>query len=110
MTDAHYKRIQSRIRREMKGRFDSSAWFASAVAFLSIGATILVTVEATSITEAANKGKLETAAWACFFATCICLAVHFAKRAESDRRANDIIAEMDTYNIEVARHDAKAVA
>jgi len=107
MTDAQYKRIQWRIRREMKGRFDSSGWFASAVGFLSVGATIVVTVEATSIAEAANKGKLETAAWACGLITLICLVVHFVKRADAGGRADDIIEEMDTYNIEVAQHQAQ---
>jgi hypothetical protein len=90
----------------MKGRFDSSGWFASAVGFVGVGATILTTIEATSITEAANKGKLETAAWACLLITVICLVVHFVKRADASRRADDIIEEMDTYNIQVAQHRA----
>lgn len=82
MTDAQYQRIQARIRREMKGRFDSSGWFASAAAFLSVGATILITVEATSITEAANKGKLETAAWACLLITVIWVVSQFEGRRD----------------------------
>lgn len=53
------------------------------------------TVHATSITEAANKGKLETAAWACGLITVICLVVHFVKRADAGHRADDIIEEME---------------
>ena len=102
MTDAHYGRIQSRIKREMKGRFDSSGWFAVAVAAFSIGATILVTVVATPISDAATKGKLETVGWACGFITVACLAIHASKRRDADRRAADIIEEMDTYNIQVS--------
>jgi hypothetical protein len=102
MTEGHYRRIQSRIKREMRGRFDSSGWFAVAVAFFSIGATILVTIEATAISNAATKGKLETVGWACVLITACCLAVHLSKRRDADRRAEDIIEEMDTYNIQVS--------
>lgn len=108
MTDAHYGRIQSRIKKEMKGRFDSSGWFAVAVAAFSVGATILVTVVATPISDAATKAKLETTGWACAFITVVCLAVHFAKRRDAERRAEDIINEMDTYNIQVSRPAASS--
>src|SRR6185437_14171511 len=51
MTDEHYKYIQTLIKRELKGRIESSAWFALALAALSVAATVAVTVAATSIPE-----------------------------------------------------------
>jgi hypothetical protein len=59
-------------------------------------------VAGTEIADAASKGKLETVGWASLLFGSICLIVNFAKRRDSEQRANDICAEMDAYNMPVS--------
>jgi hypothetical protein len=108
MTSTQYQHIQELIRRELTGRFESSGWFALSLAALGVGATILITVLATAITDSANKGKLETAGW--FFAAfaAFCLVIHFIKRKDCEERAGDIIDMMDRYNMEVESQHSMA--
>ncbi|MFZ2114123.1 MAG: hypothetical protein WAU77_10400 [Solirubrobacteraceae bacterium] len=110
MTDAHYGHIQQLIRRELKGRFESSGWFALMLAAFGVATTILITVLGTDIPDAANKGKLETAGWFCMIFAAFCLAIHVVKRKDGEQRATDLIEMMDRYNIEVAQHDGKTSA
>jgi len=101
MTKTQYQHVQELIRRELATRFDSSGWFALSLAAFGVATTILITVWATAIADSANKGKLETAGW--FFGgfALFCLAIHFVKRKDCDKRAQDIIDMMDRYNMEV---------
>jgi hypothetical protein len=109
MTDEHYKYIQTLIKRELKGRIESSAWFALALAALSVAATVAVTVAATSIPEAANRAKIETLGWGSLAFGLFCLIVHLLfRRRSGDQRAQDIIDMMDRYNMAVERRGVRA--
>jgi CHASE1-domain containing sensor protein len=101
MTETQYQHIQQLIRRELRGRFESSGWFALSLAAFGVALTILITVWATAITDSANKGKLETAGWFLAAFAVFCLVTHFAKRKDCDERAQDIINMMDRYNMAV---------
>lgn len=105
MTDAHYKHIQKLIRRELSSRFESSIWFALMIAALGIAATIVITVLATEIHNAAHRGEFEVAGWGFLAIGLLCAAMHFfGGRKTGEQRANDLIEMMDTYNIEVEQH------
>lgn len=105
MTDEHYKHIQALIKRELKGRIESSAWFALALAALSVAATVAITVAATSIPEAANRAKIEMLGWGSLAFGLFCLAVHLLfRRRSGDQRAQDLIDMMDRYNMAVEQH------
>jgi hypothetical protein len=107
MTDEHYKHIQSLIKRELKGRIESSAWFALALAAFSVSATVAITVSATSIPEAANRAKIETLGWGSLAFSIFCLVVLLLfRRRNGDQRAQDIIDMMDRYNMAVEQHGA----
>lgn len=97
MTDRHYKRVQDRVRKEIKGTHTASIWVALALAAFGVMATLIVTAAFAGITNATEKGKLETAAWAAGIVVAIFVVVHLVTRKEADVRAEDVIAEMDTY-------------
>jgi hypothetical protein len=102
MTEAHYADIQRLIKRELKGRFESSGWFALCLMTIGMASTIAVTILGTDITEAARRGELETAGWFLLAFGIFCLLVHFfGSRRNGGQRAQDIIDMMDRYNIEV---------
>jgi len=105
MTDDHYKHVQSLIKRELKGRIESSAWFALAMSAFSVAATVAITVAATSIPEAANRAKMETLGWGAFAFAIFCLVVLLMfRRRNGDQRAQDILDMMDRYNMAVEQH------
>jgi hypothetical protein len=111
MTGEHYKHIQTLIKRELKGRIESSAWFALALAALSVAATVAVTVAATSIPEAANRAKIETLGWGSLAFGVFCLVVHLLfRRRSGDQRAKDIIDMMDRYNMAVEQHRVRSTS
>jgi hypothetical protein len=111
MTDEHYTHIQTLIKRELKGRIESSAWFALALAALSVAATIAVTVAATAIPEAANRAKIETLGWGSFAFGVFCLVVHVLfRRRSGDQRAQDIIDMMDRYNMAVEQRSVRSTS
>jgi H+/gluconate symporter-like permease len=97
MTDRHYKRVQERVRKEIKGTHTASIWIALALAAFGVMTTLIVTAAFTEITSATEKGKLETSAWAAVIVVVIFVVVHLVTRKDGDVQANDVIAEMDTY-------------
>jgi len=96
MSVRQYTRIQERIRKEIGGH-STSIWLALGLAFLGVGATIVVTLVSTSSSNinAATKGELEVAAWACFVIAGIFGVVHYIRDQEKRKTANDICSEMD---------------
>lgn len=102
MTEAHYEHIQELILRELGGRFESSGWFAGALASLGVALTILITIWATEIHNAAHRGKLEVAGWFFVVIAVGCLAAHFfGSRRSGKQRAEDLIDMMDRYSVEM---------
>ncbi|HEV3319190.1 MAG TPA: hypothetical protein VG053_05570 [Solirubrobacteraceae bacterium] len=102
MTQAHYDHIQSLIRRELGGRFESSGWFAGGLASLGVAVTILITIWSTELHNAAHRGKLEVAGWFFLVIALGCGLVHFfGSRRTGKQRAQDLVDMMDRYNLEM---------
>ena len=97
MTDGHYKRVQQRVRKEIKGTHTASIWVALALAAFGVLAALVITAAITEIPDAAKKGELEVAAWAAGGFVLAFVLVHVLTYRDAEDRADDVIAEMDTY-------------
>jgi hypothetical protein len=96
MTDEHYKRVQQRIRREIRGSHTSSIWLAISLMVLGVFATLWIAVWSTN-PGGAERGKLEVAAWGCLAVASLAGFVHYRVWKDARNRAQDVIDEMDTY-------------
>jgi hypothetical protein len=108
MTSESFAHTKEAIK-QLPGGFESSIWFALMLAALGSAATMLVTVLGTEIPDAANKGKMETAAWFCLAFAGFCLFTHVKQRRSGDRRARDVIQALERDSFEVVPVDGQAV-
>jgi hypothetical protein len=103
MSESHYRRIQTRIRRST-GSHSASIWLALALAFVGVGATIWITVFTVTLLPNA-RGQMETAGWACVVLIVVCVAAHLTTYRDRRSTADDICHEMDTYCQRPSRDD-----
>jgi hypothetical protein len=75
MTDEHYRRITERIRREIKGSLTISLWIAIALSAVTLGVSLVITVQSASLSEGV-QGEMEVSYWACFGFAVFCCFVH----------------------------------
>jgi hypothetical protein len=106
MTDEHYKRITDRIRREIRGTLTTSLWIAIALSALTLGASLLITVQSASLSEG-TQGEMELGYWVCFAFTGFCVFVHRVTGKDADARADDVLNEIETHLFRVP-HDVPA--
>jgi hypothetical protein len=104
LSEAHYKRIQKRIRSGV-GDHAASIWLALALFFLGVGITVVVTVISTEL-GGETTGKLEMAGWACLVLTVVCVGAHFNRAADRRKLAEDICEDMDTHCVRSGGEDA----
>lgn len=105
MTEGHYERIKTRIRREIKGTLATSFWITLGLTAVVLAVTLIITVQSTTLKEG-PQGEMELGYWICFGFAAFCFALHWRFEKNGDERADDVINELDTHLIPLPHAEA----
>jgi hypothetical protein len=95
MSDEKFRRIKKRLENELKTTLTTSFWVALAVAFLALGASLIVSIESAEL-KPQTTSKLEGYDVGCFALAGVLLLVHVVTNKSAKKRAADFMDELET--------------